>query len=339
MKRQTRSANHKSTRREAGKESHVHEEKEKPVSIACDEEDDFVPDETMYFIQLWEHCQGLDRDTFDSIFTPEDIVLLEELVNTQNFSVGLDLLRQKVAPIRKTFPEEIRDAARFPRCRRVKVQPVNEHVAPPELTEFRERMKHAKPFIAVSPKRASQMMEEEDDHNDVIDESGLHTIDNGSILKEQDDAYEKALFEDQMQQVIQESLRSYEMQNVNEPEPLWESTPSLPITNDTKTLPKVEKHKKITIPKEPDVNDSDAVTVQVTLPFKDGTKLERRFSVSCDLVGAIMGWLSNELEIPEENFRLCTNFPKQYYQFLTPLSACPIQRKRINFICEYETNK
>lgn len=289
-------------------------------------DNDFVDDDTMYFIQLWDYVQSFEQSIFDSLFSAEDVVLLNELVDGQNFSVALDMLRQKIGPIRKKLPEELQDIARLPRCRKVSVKTVNQYVQPPELEEFRERLKNAKTFVPIPPEKCDDFLEKKE---------------TTSLIADQNAAYEEALLQDQLKEVIEQSIISYEMEKVDDPEPFW----TLPQKQEKQektceeTSPKKRKQSfsKTHISEEPNESNKDCVTVQVTVPFKDGLKLERRFHLFCDLVGAVIGWLSNILEVDESELSLCTNFPKVFYSFATPLNKCPVQRKRIQFFCELQT--
>jgi hypothetical protein len=49
--------------------------------------EDFLDQDTMDFVQLWDYVQGSKH--LSRCISPEDVVLLDELVAGQNFSIAL----------------------------------------------------------------------------------------------------------------------------------------------------------------------------------------------------------------------------------------------------------
>ena len=74
------------------------------------EESQLLDEDTMIFVGLWDFLQGMRQ--FEQIISPEDIVLLDELVKGQNFAVALDLVRHRLRPYHDKLPEEIAVLAR-----------------------------------------------------------------------------------------------------------------------------------------------------------------------------------------------------------------------------------
>lgn len=261
--------------------------------------------------------QTLKEEVFEHVISPEDVILLDELVNSQNFSIALDMLRQKVAPILKLFPDEIKDIARAPRCKRIHVR------SPPTIY---------KPVVSYD-----QTNSKDDDVKEVDLEDDNMEDENEKLIREQDIEYEKALLEDMKRDHLKKQAM---FANVPEPEPIRApKTTHVSDKHQTPDDPNIKKvvdgkKEKIVLPEEPESDSENAVTVCVTIPFKDGLRLERRFNLQTDLIGAVLGWLSNELDVDEQTLRVCTNFPKTYYTFFTPLSQLQVQRKRLMLICE-----
>lgn len=77
-----------------------------------------LDDETMNFVELWSYTQS--AGLVDALFSPEDIVLMEELVAGQNFQIALDILRQKLKPMVNVLPQDMADIARPAKCIKVR---------------------------------------------------------------------------------------------------------------------------------------------------------------------------------------------------------------------------
>lgn len=112
------------------------------------DDDDFLNEETMDFVQLWDYAQSLPN--LDEIFSPDDVVLLNEMVIAQNFAIALDLVRHRLKPRLKNYPDEIKDlihASDQQKRKCIRVNPPPDFAGgPPSLEEFR-----ATEFIGLPP--------------------------------------------------------------------------------------------------------------------------------------------------------------------------------------------
>lgn len=75
-------------------------------------------DNTMNFIDLWSYIQ--DRSWFEDAISPEDMVLINELVSGSNFEIALDMLRHRLHPFRKKIPEEFAEVLKPAKCIKVR---------------------------------------------------------------------------------------------------------------------------------------------------------------------------------------------------------------------------
>lgn len=109
-----------------------------------------MDDDTMDYVQLWDYIQGMKH--FEKIISPEDIILLNELVEGQNFQIALDLLRHRIRPCLKHLPVEIADIARPKKCIKVQPPPFSEEQQPPSLDAFRAFMQTSSltPFTSLA---------------------------------------------------------------------------------------------------------------------------------------------------------------------------------------------
>ena len=291
-----------------------------------DRSDALFDDDTVYFVQLWDYVQSMSN--FEKYFNPEDVVLLDELVNTQNFSVALDLLRQRIKEhgLIKHMPDELQEIARPPKCGRVVKIPVKQSPFENDmkLKEFQKRKKCKCHHHQHKMPEQVDLAEEEDD-------------DNVNLIAEQDMAYEAALLEDMKREHEKKQKKNQHLNNIPEPEPLqFHQPPPPPQTKTFPISPKKEQTTKKEEVKEPDENDPNAILVCVTVPSKDGLRLERRFDVEHDLVRAVLLWLSDKLQTDEQTIKVCTNFPKAYYDPFVSLKKCPLQKKRLLLFCEIQ---
>lgn len=259
--------------------------------------EDLFDDDTMDFIQLWDYVQN--SKISHRAIQPEDVVLMDELVQAHNFSIALDMLRQRLKPYLTLLPVELADIARRrPKC--IKVQPqLFQHPGPTD-------------FMGLPPPPVSL--------SDPVQKTVETTPES-----DQGDDLEQALWHDWQEQSNQERIRTREQQDHEYLEAL--------IADADASLPTAAPDEE-TVDSFPDFfigNVSDPVVVLVQVA--DG-RYQGTFSQSDHTVQDVKSWMSGKLQRDFQSATLWTNYPKTSWDSFSSLSQLPIEGGRLMVFLE-----
>jgi len=253
-----------------------------------------LDDDTMDFVQLWDYAQGMVE--FEQIFTPDDIVLLNEMVIAQNFNIALDLVRHRLAPFQ--LPEELADIARPKKC--IKVNPPNPHFQEPTLEQFQQQ--HTGLIQIPPPPDMQQFHQTREASPPAVPLDGWESLE---ARIEQENQDRRQLREAQDMEYIQALIADSEA--VDPP----------PIVG--------------TLPETMEKSHPDAVSVQVVLPDQ---RVERVVNGQTTTVGEIANWLTAETGTDYQHSTFYTNFPKVSWGTGDYVVNLPVERKRLLLFVE-----
>lgn len=152
---------------------------------------DAFDDDTYDFVHLWEFAQGWRH--FHVAISEDDVSLLEQLVDCQNFSVALDLLQMRMAKYGESLPHDVHQlACRRRKCVKVRDTTAYERVPPPTLEEFHR--KRPAPTDYLAPPWTDTDIAESVVSDDRPNESSA------ALIRQQNDEYEAALQQDMANQ-------------------------------------------------------------------------------------------------------------------------------------------
>lgn len=283
------------------------------------EDDDLLDEDTMDFVLLWDYVRSLD------IISAEDVVLLDELVIGQNFSIALDLLRERTRPYSRNFPVEMADIARRPHKKCIRVRDIDGRKLP-SIKQLPPPHPHNIPPMPIPPSPWSNIVSSwEKGEKQAADERQRLRI-------EQDEAYLESARIDFERQFYNDD------DNVDEPgsaAPVFTPLP-LPVLS---SVPRLDKPPApictplpppvlSAVPKiddeEPPLEDGDVVSVLV---MTSHGRMERRFRHH-DRLEKVAAWAKCR--------ELSTNYPTRSWPLSTLLQDTPIQRKRVLLIAASE---
>lgn len=304
-------------------------------------DEEFLNDETMDFIQLWDFAQSLSPSAQEQMFTADDIVLMDEMVVAQNFSIALDLLchRMKSYAVNhsRRFPDEIRDLlhSKLKRDKRQKFIEVNPPpppledcgAPPPTLEEFR-----AANFIGLPPPPAptnnfTSPHPGPGPHNDYNhydyhddDQEEYYDYDEGQAVEER--LKRRQLMEEQDMDYIRSLIADSE---ANEPsnEILSSPWPASEIGKVVYGTPEI-----VDLSENIAIDDGD-VQVQIILPDR---RLQVAVNPDTTQIKNVRRWIYNQTEEDYQEF--FTNYPKREWPQEQLLSDMPIENKRLLLIAQ-----
>jgi len=249
---------------------------------------DLLDDDTMDFVQLWDYAQGM-RD-FEQCFTPEDIVLLDEMVVAQNFALALDIVRHRLAG--RHLPEEIAHIARPKKC--IKVKPPAPYVPEPTLEEFRAQLQMPPP---PDPQEFADLCEPGSTPPTPID--GWESLE-ARIARENQER--RQVRETQDMEYIQAMIADAEKEAMGQED---KSAPPMSPDRPDKQLGANDVIGEV--PSEIEKSHADAVLVQVVLPDQ---RLERFVHGQHTTIGEIANWITMQTGDDYRDSTFCTNFPR-----------------------------
>lgn len=298
-----------------------------------------LENETFDFVTLWDFVQSLPTTIIDQILTPEDILLLNDLINGQNFSIALDLLRHRLQPVLNRLPTEIQDIAKTKTCIRVTPH-INENTKVPTLEEFHKSQVGIPPTPSTFV-QATDVLKALDDYERHNHVSNVNSTENWTNLHdEQDMDYINSLIADyeksQTQQISnKEQKKQTELNNQGTKIDSSTTKNDTSTTKITITKEIITESKTVTqickIPNEPENGGDNVINVVVQVP-KIGKRIQRRFLLN-NKIEHVIAWASNHLMMNNEEYTISnetqvfTNFPKQEWSRETQLHQCPIERK------------
>ncbi len=320
---------------------------------------DKLQEDTLQFFDLWNYLQ--DSPTMQDVIPPEEIVLLHELVAGHNFEVALDLLRHRLKPCRKHFPDELQDILRPAKCINVRdttyLDVMRERGEAPlkplvceRDTEYSRKIfntplnERHHPFIATPlPPTPSELNKILNRNLPSVEEEDLPVLpSHRQIMEEQDREYMESIIADlqKRENTLPGSADGggqgggqeggYANYTLFEP---WSSSEKMEVSNHegqvysnyTLLEPcekmEVSKHE---LPDEP--LEGDGILVKVRIPT--GEILQRHFLATTSFA-ILQDWLENETG---QRMTLASNFPRVVWGPDEFLFDTPIDRLVLNLI-------
>lgn len=277
----------------------------------------------MDFVQLWDFVQSLSPRMQEEIFSADDVVLLDEMVVAQNFSIALDLLCHRMRDYQardypgrehRRFPEEIRDLLHS-RQRQEKRQKFIDVTPPPleatpTLEEFRAvnliglpppPLQTATPLSPPSANRSAAATP----HAESNVEQGLRR----KLMEEQDLAYLSSLIED------------------TSPMHDWEDEDDVVI--EESTPPEIEN-----VPSA-QTDEQSGVSVQIILPDR---RLQARMNPTITRLKNLRRWIYDQTD-GDDYDQFFTNYPKREWSQDQLLCELPIEKQRLLLIAQQSQNE
>jgi len=297
--------------------------------------EDLLDETTMDFVQLWDYAQTLPN--MQNVFSPDDIVLLDEMVNAQNFAIAFDLLCHRLKPHSSYYPDEIRDLLRgchhgghHKKQRTISVQPPPEYLREPTLEEFRAQHFPASKLIGLPPPPNSSRVSDDpfpefspDDNEWDVDEDLLaqQFLDEEEELKQlENDRQRRELREQQDMDYIQSLIADSELVcQQSFPDDLSARRDDDNVKEENITVSPI-----LSISPALEMSGPGTVRVLVVLPDR---RLEISVNPNQTRVKNIARWIYDQTETHYETF--FTNFPKVEWDSETLISDLPIERNRL----------